>query len=132
MSVPGLFDGTALERPVTCERCGKPHAACACPRGRDGKVLDPKDQPVRVRREKRGGKMVTVVGGLSPRSERTDELPELLKTLKKKFGTGGSIGEAKDGARGGVSVEIEVQGDHRDALVELFKAMGYPAKAAGG
>lgn len=124
----GLFAGTPFERPITCERCGKTHALCSCPRGRDGKVLDPKTQNVRVRREQRRGKMVTVIAGLSPRSEKTNDLPELLKSLKKKLGAGGSIETGRDGA----SVEIELQGDHRDAMVEMFKSMGYPAKAAGG
>jgi len=27
---------------------------------------------------------------------------------------------------------LELQGDHRDMLVEHFKKLGYPAKAAGG
>ena len=81
----GLFAGTPLERPITCERCGKTHALCACPRGRDGKVLDPKTQNVRVRREQRRGKMVTVIAGLAPRSEKTNDLPELLKSLKISY-----------------------------------------------
>lgn len=118
----GLFSGTPLERPVTCERCGRTHAACTCPRGRDGRVLDPKDQPVRVRREKRAGKVMTVVGGLSPRSERTNDLPAMLKQLKAALGAGGTL--LDDG--------FEVQGDHRDRLVEHFRQLGYPAKAAGG
>jgi translation initiation factor 1 len=120
----GLFAGTPLEQPVTCERCGKPHATCICPRGRDGKVLNPKDQPVRVRREKRGGKMVTVAAGFAPRSSRTDDLPDLLSQLKKKMATGGKVDS--DGG------EIELQGDHRDKIVALLIGMGYPAKAAGG
>jgi translation initiation factor 1 len=111
-----------LEQPVTCERCGQTHAACKCPRGRDGKVLDPKDQALRVRREKRGGKMMTVVSGLSPRSERTNDLPAMLKQLKATLGAGGTV--LDDG--------FEIQGDHRDKLVEHFKRLGYPAKPAGG
>ncbi len=120
----GLFAGTSLERPVVCERCEKPHAACTCPRGRDGKVLNPKNQPVRVRREKRGGKIVTVAAGFAPRSARTDDLPALLATFKKKLATGGKA----DSEAG----EIELQGDHRDKLVAALAAMGYPAKAVGG
>ncbi len=121
--MPGLFDGTPLERPVMCERCGKTHAACACPRDRlSGRVLDPKDQPIRIRREKRGGKMVTVVAGFAPRSERTNDLPAILKHLKSTLGTGGSADQTS----------IEIQGDHRDRLVEHFKTLGYPAKPAGG
>jgi translation initiation factor 1 len=121
----GLFAGTPLERPVTCERCGKSHAACACPRDRKtGKVLNPRDQPVRVRREKRGGKVVTVIAGFAPRSDRTDDLPALLKELRTKLGAGGSVDQ-----KAGV---IEVQGDHRDKLLAHMIALGYPAKAAGG
>jgi translation initiation factor 1 len=120
----GLFAGTPLERPTTCETCGLVHAKCVCPRGRDGRVLDPKNQPVRVRREKRGGKVVTVASGFSPRSDRTDDLPAMLVQFKKKFATGG---KADSG-----SGEIEIQGDHRDKLVAHLITLGYPAKAAGG
>lgn len=118
----GLFAGTSLERPVTCERCHKSHAQCLCPRAVNGQLLDPKDQPVRVRREKRNGKLVTIVSGLAQRSERTDDLPSLLATLKKKHATGGTLSK-------GV---LELQGDHRDRLVEFFQSLGYPAKPAGG
>jgi translation initiation factor 1 len=118
----GLFAGTPLERPPTCERCGRPHAACACPRGRDGKVLDPGAQAVRVRREKRGGKMVTVAAGFAPRSAKTDDLPAMLGELKKTLATGGKAFE--DG--------FEVQGDHRDRVVGWLAERGYSVKAAGG
>lgn len=119
----GLFDGTPLQQPVTCERCNQLHAKCACPRDRlSGKVLDPKDQPIRIRREKRGGKMVTVVAGFAQRSERTNDLPAMLKQLKATLGTGGTVDESS----------IELQGDHRDKLVAHFQKLGYPAKPAGG
>ena len=36
--MPGLFDGTPLQRPVTCEHCGLTHGKCTCPRNTDGKV----------------------------------------------------------------------------------------------
>lgn len=104
---------------MTCERCGKALAGCACPRDQGGAILLPKDQPARVRREKRRGKFVTVISGLDPKAS---DLPGLLKTLRTKFGAGGTI----DGA------ELELQGDHKDKLVELLKGMGYPAKGAGG
>jgi translation initiation factor 1 len=121
--MPGLFHGTPLEQPVICERCNKPLGQCTCPRDRlSGKQLDPKDQPLRVQREQRRGKWVTVVRGFAPRSDRTDDLASILKTLKAKFATGGSL----DGT------SLELQGDHRDRLVEYFKAQGYPAKASGG
>lgn len=115
----GLFAGTPLERPVTCEHCGKSFGACTCPRGANGKILLPKDQPARVRREKRRGKFVTVVSGLDPHAT---DLGALVKVLKSKLATGGT---AKDG-------ELELQGDHRDTVVAFLKEKGYPAKAAGG
>ncbi len=118
--MPGLFDGTPLERPVTCERCAEPLERCRCPRDASGALLLPEDQPARVRREKRRGKFVTVVTGLDP--DATD-LSSLCAELRKRFSTGGTV------TKGG---EIELQGDHRDRLVELLRERGYPAKAAGG
>ncbi|MBN8596039.1 MAG: translation initiation factor [Planctomycetes bacterium] len=124
----GLFAGTSLERPVTCERCGKTHAQCGCPRDRaSGKVLDPKDQQIRIRREQRRGKFTTVIAGFAPRSDRSDDLPAILKQLKAKFATGGTI-DTTDAA----APTLELQGDHRDKVVEYFKGLGYPAKPAGG
>lgn len=115
----GLFAGTSLERPVTCERCGKAVALCACPRSRTGKIVLPKDQAARVRREKRRGKMVTVIAGLDP--DATD-LAAMLKEFKAKFGAGGTVSEG----------EIELQGDHKDKVVEILVQRGYAAKGAGG
>jgi len=118
-----LFDGTPLARPITCERCAMQVAKCGCPRDRlTGKVLDAVDQQLRIRREQRRGRFVTVISGFAPRSDRTDDLPGMFKQLKSKLATGGS----HDGTT------LEFQGDHRDRLVEYFKALGYPAKAAGG
>lgn len=115
----GLFDGTSLERPVTCATCGKPAKECRCPRDATGALCQPKHQEARVRREKRNGKWVTVVSGLD--AQATD-LPALAKQLRSKFAAGGSVRD--DG--------VEVQGDHRDAVVALLKSMGYPAKPSGG
>lgn len=115
----GLFDGTPLEQPVTCERCGKTHTACNCPRDTTGKVVNPALQQVRVQRESRGGKTITVIRGLG---YRPADLAPLLKELKSTLATGGSV----DGDT------IQLQGDHRDRLVTLFKDRGFPAKPAGG
>lgn len=115
----GLFDGSPLQQPVTCAQCGKAVADCACPRDAAGEVCRPQDQPARVRREKRRGKWVTVVYQLDPAAT---DLKRLAKQLKNKCSAGGSVTD--DG--------VEVQGDHREAVVATLKAMGYPAKAAGG
>jgi len=115
----GLFAGTSLERPVTCERCGKVLDECVCPRDAAGAVCGPKDQSPRVRREKRRGKWCTVVAQLD--ADATD-LKALLKALRTGLGTGGGI---TDG-------ELILQGDHRDVIVKKLCEMGYKAKASGG
>lgn len=115
----GLFAGTSLERPVTCERCGATLDRCACPRNATGKLTPPSLQPARVRREKRRGKVVTVVAGLDPSAT---DLAGLLKELRSSLGTGGTVSEG----------EIEVQGDHREKILANLIAKGYPAKASGG
>lgn len=117
--MPGLFDGSKLEQPVTCPACGKSADDCACPRDAGGELCRPADQPARVQREKRRGKWVTVVSGLDPVGT---DLKQLAKEFKNACSAGGSV--TADG--------VEVQGDHRDKLVEVLKAKGYPAKASGG
>jgi len=76
---------------------------------------------VKVRRETSGrrGKAVTTVADV-PLGD--DGLKDLAGRLKKRCGVGGSV---KDGV-------IELQGDHRDAVLEVLKADGYDAVLAGG
>lgn len=115
----GLFDGTPLERPVTCERCERALAECTCPRDAAGELRLPADQPLRIRREKRRGKIVTVIAGFD--AVATD-LREILSSLKSAFAAGGTInGDC-----------VEIQGDHRERAMAMLKEMGYPVKLAGG
>ena len=89
--MPGLFDGTPLERPVTCEACEQPLSECACPRNESGAVLLPKDQPARVSREKRRkGKTVTVITGIDPVASN---LQGILTELKSGCGRHDQRGE---------------------------------------
>ena len=76
---------------------------------------------VKVRRETSGrrGKAVTTVSDV-PLAD--DGLKELAGRLKKRCGVGGAV---TDGG-------IELQGDHRDAVLEVLKADGYDAVLAGG
>ena len=76
---------------------------------------------VKVRREVAGrrGKAVTTVSGV-PRDDAG--LKELAGKLKKRCGVGGSV---KHGV-------IELQGDHRDVVVEVLTAEGYTSVLAGG
>lgn len=117
--MPGLFDGTQLEQPVTCPFCRRSADDCTCPRDAQGNACPPANQPARVRREKRRGKWVTVVTGLDPNAT---DCKQLAKALKAKCATGGTATD--DG--------IELQGDHRDAVIGHLKSLGYSAKPAGG
>jgi translation initiation factor 1 len=76
---------------------------------------------VKVRRETSGrrGKAVTTIAGV-PLDD--DGLRALAGRLKKRCGVGGSV---KDGV-------IELQGDHRDAVMDVLKGEGYDAVLAGG
>jgi translation initiation factor 1 len=115
-----LFDGTPLERPVTCEVCEKPLDQCACPRNASGALLFPRDQPTCVGLEKRSkGKVVTVVTGLDPVAS---DLRAILGQLKSACGAGGTV------SQGG----IEVQGDQRERVSSLLRDLGYPVRLTGG
>jgi translation initiation factor 1 len=74
---------------------------------------------VKVRRETSGrrGKEVTTISGVPDADAKA-----LAGRLKKRCGVGGS---AKNGV-------IELQGDHRDVVMEVPKAEGYDAVLAGG
>lgn len=78
-------------------------------------------QMARIRRERkgRGGKTVTVVGGLQHDAQTLDTL---LRKLKQICGAGGAL---KDG-------ELEIQGDHRERITTALQTMGYTVKQVGG
>ncbi len=74
---------------------------------------------VRLDRKGRGGKSVTVIEGLQiPDKDRE----ELLKQLKTRLGTGGTV---KNGS-------LEIQGDHCDAVIAELTQIGYRPKRSGG
>lgn len=109
-----------------CPDCGRPVDSCRCKKKPSGRAESaqpqtPRDGVVRVALEKkgRGGKTVTIITGLTG-SE--DDLRALAAELKRRCGTGGTI---KDGV-------IEIQGDHRETLVEALKAKGLTVKRVGG
>ena len=101
-----------------CPNCRRALRDCVCPTGTPGAV---RLCPVRVGREVKGraGKGVTVVTGL-PLS--VAEIDALATRLKKRCGSGGTVRE-------GV---IEIQGDHRDAIVAELLKQGLQAKKSGG
>jgi len=100
-----------------CPRCGRPVAACIC---KKQAVHPVGDGVVRVQRESKGrkGKTVTLVTGLSLTEE---QMHSLLSDLKRLCGSGGAL---KDGV-------LEIQGDHRDNVLEELKKRGIKAKKVG-
>ncbi|WP_186595396.1 translation initiation factor [Synechococcus sp. PROS-7-1] len=95
----------SLQRPITASSDPTPKA----------------EQRVRVQptRGGKGGKTVTVISGLDldPAGFKS-----LLKKLKTRIGSGGTVKEEL----------IELQGDQVDLALELLSKEGYRPKRAGG
>ena len=108
----------STERGSTCPVCRKRLGRCSCV---EPPLPAPADGIVRVGRSTKGrkGKGVTVVTGIPL---DTVPLKELAKTLKQKCGSGGTV---KSGM-------IEIQGDHRDALIAELENRGYTVRRLGG
>lgn len=83
--------------------------------------MPPAQQKVTIRldRKGRGGKVVTVIAGLQM-EQKDREI--LLRRLKTDLGTGGTVKDAS----------LEIQGDHRDALMRMLEKIGCRAKRSGG
>ena len=116
------FTGTGLvystDSGRMCPSCRQALGNCRCnaiPKG------PPSDGVVRVSIQTKGraGKGVTLVSGLALDAVA---LAAMGKQLKTACGSGGTV---KDSV-------LEVQGDHRDRIVELLKAQGLVVKRAGG
>ncbi|MEA3419649.1 MAG: translation initiation factor [Campylobacterota bacterium] len=80
-----------------------------------GETLTPQKHQLHFAREKRRGKMVTIV---KPFCLEKKELQSLLKTLKKKLGTGGTLKENS----------LEFQGELEDQLRVQFEKLEYRFK----
>ncbi|MEB3830819.1 translation initiation factor [Phormidium sp. CCY1219] len=83
--------------------------------------LPPSEHNLRVQASRKGrkGKTVTVISGFQAKPET---LSALAKRLKSQCGTGGT---AK-------ADTIEIQGDHKQKIVEILAKEGYKAKISGG
>ncbi len=101
-----------------CPDCQKPVNNCVC---KKTAKINPGDGVVRVSRSTAGrkGKGVTIITGVPLAGK---PLKELAKKLKQKCGSGGTL---KDGV-------IEIQGEHRDLLVEELQKQGWTVKRVGG
>lgn len=83
--------------------------------------LPPNQQQVRIQASRSGrkGKTVTEITGFQCSSET---LGKLLKQLKTQCGSGGTLKEHS----------LEIQGDHRDKILQILTQLGYKAKISGG
>jgi translation initiation factor 1 len=101
-----------------CPNCRQPIGHCSCTRHRAGPTGD---GIIRVGRETKGrkGAGVTIIRGI-PLPDR--ELGELAARLKRQCGAGGTVTEGT----------IEIQGDHRDRVIELLRRPGWTIKRVGG
>jgi len=101
-----------------CPACGKALNSCDC---KQQQAAPSGDGIVRIQRQTKGrkGKGVTLVTGVPLAGA---ELKQLAKKLKQTCGTGGTV---KDGI-------IEIQGDHREPLLEELQKLGWTVKKAGG
>jgi translation initiation factor 1 len=83
--------------------------------------LPPQQQIASVSQDRkgRGGKTVTLISGLVLNDEA---LKILAKELKAHCGSGGTH---KEGI-------IEIQGEHRDKVMDFLKSRGYGVKRVGG
>lgn len=104
----------STEHGSMCPACRQPLTACCCKTARPTG-----DGIARVGRELRKGKAVIVVSGLILDSVELSKLGKQLKTL---CGTGGTV---KDG-------NIEIQGEHRDAVMTELSKRGFKTKKGGG
>jgi translation initiation factor 1 len=101
------------------KRCSKCKTyPCSCPKSAD---LLPSEHLLKIRLEKngRGGKCVTVIFELPPNEAFFKDLEKKLKNL---CGTGGSFKNKM----------IEIQGDHREKIKLYLEKMGFKVKLAGG
>jgi translation initiation factor 1 len=95
-----------------CPRCGWPSDECRCSKTAAEPVPARVACSLRLEKKGRGGKTVTVVGGL-PRNPAF--LAALAAELKRACDTGGTATEEA----------VEIQGDHRERLRALLAARGW-------
>ena len=77
------------------------------------------DAPIICKYEKRKGKPITILEGYTG---ATQDFKTLAKTIKTKLSVGGSFKDDK----------IIIQGDYRDQIMNMLKAMGFKVKRVGG
>jgi len=106
----------STDRGRVCAGCGWPEADCTCSR-RTASASVPAKLVAKLRLEKqgRGGKSVTVIYDLP---NNAAFLKELSQELKRACGTGGTVAENT----------VELNGDLRDRVRDLLTKKGWTVK----
>jgi translation initiation factor 1 len=102
-----------------CKKCGEDPCECQSS-PKNFIIIDPTKITLKIKLEKnqRGGKLVTVIHELP---FNPPYFTELTKKLKNSLGTGGAF---KD--------QIELQGDHREKAEIFLAKLGFKTKRSGG
>ncbi|MCF2504047.1 translation initiation factor [Dyadobacter sp. CY107] len=83
-------------------------------------TLPPAQQDLRIWLDRKGGgKVITIVKGFIGTNADMEALGKQLKAL---CGSGGTVKDQ----------EVQIQGDHRDKVINWLVGKGYKAKKAGG
>lgn len=111
--------GKRKKQKIAYQEFGSVDNSQAIARGVPDLSPDRQDLRIQATRSGRKGKTVTIVRGFQHKPET---LSKLLKQLKSQCGSGGTV---KDNT-------LEIQGDHKQKLLETLRQMGYKAKISGG
>lgn len=108
------------DRPrIVYSEFGTPDNSEALERGVPDLPSNQQNLRVQASRAGRKGKTVTIITGFQAKPET---LTALLKQLKTQCGTGGTVKENT----------IEIQGDHKQKILQILLQLGYKAKISGG
>ncbi|WP_191603235.1 hypothetical protein [Marinomonas algicola] len=100
-----------------CPQCQRPINDCCCKKSNH--EIGSGNVKVLYETKGRKGKGATLITELALESK---DITKLAKELKAKCATGGTV---KDNV-------IEIQGDHRDKILQLLLLKGIKAKKSGG
>lgn len=113
-------DGSHLK---ICKKCSEDPCICEFSE-RNIKNIVPEQTTLKIKLEKnqRGGKLVTVIHDLP---HNPPYFEDLAKKLKNHCGTGGTF-------KSGVSAQIELQGDQREKTEAFLAKLLFKTKRSGG
>ena len=113
-------DGSHLK---ICKKCGNDPCECSdAPQNSKEIIPDKTTLKIKLEKNQRGGKLVTVIHELP---FNPPYFEELAKKLKNHCGTGGTY--KKEG-----SAQIELQGDQREKVEAYLNKLNFKTKRSGG